>query len=280
MRKFLHNLLLTKPSLNPFIQFRCGLLRRLTSFLRKDPDFMLIGAGKAGTTSLEYYLTQHPKIESTTVKEIHYFDYGFKNGKGWYKSHFPTIFNKNISGDCTPNYLDHPVAVERIKTQFPKMKFIVILRDPIERAYSQYQHTKRNGDESLTFEDAIKQESQRLQGEIDKIKNDPLYPGTNYNKYSYLERSKYYPQLKKWFEFFDKTQFLILQYETAFIDPKKTMNIIFRFLNLDSFENIKFNIQNTGGNYEKLDSETQNKLKKLFHPFNLKLKKLVNIDYN
>jgi len=280
MKEWLRSFFRKHPTIHPRRQIRMGVFRRLTFFLRKNPPFMIIGAGKAGTTSLERYLIQHPRIDPVIVKEIHFFDFRYKFGKGWYKAHFPSVFSKNISGDFTPSYLDHPEALHRIRKEYPWMKFIVILRDPIERSYSQYQHTKRNGDETLTFEEAIKAESKRLEGEINKTKSDPNYVPINYNRYSYLERSKYHSQLKHWFEHFDRSQFLILQYEKVFEDLNKTMREIFKFLGLKPFEKIKFEKYNVGEDYEKINENTRNELKEFFKPFNKKLEELVGIKYN
>ena len=82
------------PKIHPRRQFRAGVFARLTWWIRQEPRFMLIGAGKCGTTSLEKYITQHPAVEPTVVKELHYFDYMYDHGHDWYRSHFPLVFSK------------------------------------------------------------------------------------------------------------------------------------------------------------------------------------------
>jgi len=278
MRKKIRNFLLQHPRINPFLQTRMGIGRRLTALFRKDPDFMIIGAGKSGTTTLYEWLSQHPKIKPAFFKEIHYFDYNSTCGRGWYKAHFP-FKSKFLTMDATPNYLDHPLASLRIKKVYPKMKFIVILRDPIERAHSQYNHTKLNGNENLIFTEAIDKEEQRLIGEYEKITEDPLYQGTNYNRYSYQNRGLYYKQLKHWFENFDRNQFLILEFKETFSNPKQTLNKIYEFLSLEPYFETDFSKRNVG-EYEKINLADKEKLSNFFKPHNEKLVKLLGPEFN
>ena len=255
------------PKIHPRRQFRAGVFARLTWWIRQEPRFMLIGAGKCGTTSLEKYITQHPAVEPTVVKELHYFDYMYDHGHDWYRSHFPLVFSKKISGDFTPSYLDHPEAPKRISQRYPHMKFILILRNPIDRAYSQYQHTKRNGDESLSFENAVKTEFERI------AKNED-----SYKKFSYLTRGLYDEQLSRWFSYFPRENFLVLEY-SELENPSVLMDKIFAFLGLPLYKDIKFNKHNTGGEYEQIPFQTRDELTSFFHSHNLKLRDMVGIDY-
>ena len=112
-------------------------VRMLTSSLRVYPDFFIIGVGRGGTTSLEYYLTQHSNISRASKKEAHFFDREFKRKSCWYKANFITKFTKFyfnkikrepiLSCDATPSYIMHPDVPERIKKELPNSKFIVFL---------------------------------------------------------------------------------------------------------------------------------------------------------
>jgi len=137
----------------------------ITGFAHVIPDFLIIGFPKCGTTSLYEYLLQHPDIHPPIGKEIDYFDRLYSRGRNWYKVRFPTVFKKNIftkvlgrdflTGEATPRYMIHPHALNRIKKILPKAKFIILLRNPIDRAFSHYNMNFRNGYENLSFEQDI-----------------------------------------------------------------------------------------------------------------------------
>ena len=150
-----------------------------TNPLRMMPDFIIIGTQKGGTTSLYRYLIEHPCVAPIYIKEPHFFDIYFYKGLQWYRAHFPTAVEKYyarhiqkhdlITGEASPYYLFHPQAARRVAKTLPKARLIVLLRNPIDRAYSQYQHqTRQDGVEPLTFEEALECEEKRLAGEEEK----------------------------------------------------------------------------------------------------------------
>src|SRR5689334_8975756 len=124
--------------------------RNSTSQLRLLPDFIIIGAQKGGTTSLYNYLIEHPLIKSARRKEVHYFDRNFHKGVSWYKAFFPTSLEKYyaenilkkdfITGEGSPEYLFYPHCAEKAVRVLPQAKIIALLRNPVDRAYSQYRH--------------------------------------------------------------------------------------------------------------------------------------------
>ena len=161
------------------------------------PNFIIIGVQRGGTTSLYKYLTKHPKIIPAIKKEIHFFDNNFHKGISWYQSQFKQNrllmllykkkkFYDSITGEATPYYIYHPYGVERISKLIPNVKLIILLRNPVERAYSHYQHELRLKVEKISFEDALKQESNRLEGEIEKMLEDETYYSFNHKHFSYL----------------------------------------------------------------------------------------------
>src|SRR5690348_836405 len=149
--------------------------RGLTSPVRLLPDFLVIGAQRGGTTSLYQYLQVHPFIEPATTKEVHFFDRRFHKGLAWYRGHFPTALEKYraehlrggmfLTGEATPSYLFLPYIPKRVVRVLPHARFIVLLRNPVERAYSHYRHAVELGHEHLAFEEAIKNQAARIDHE-------------------------------------------------------------------------------------------------------------------
>jgi hypothetical protein len=150
--------------------YRFGVyLRMLTATKRAFPDFMIAGAQKAGTTSLYAYLAQHPNIlPAYQKKEVHYWDRpkNYKKGQLWYRAHFPLLQELEaasaITGEKTPNYLENPEYIKKIKQEYPAVKLIILLRDPVARTISNYYMLKRHGFEELLIMDALLNEEKRL----------------------------------------------------------------------------------------------------------------------
>mgnify|MGYP006439820863 CR=1 FL=1 len=157
------------------------LARKINSNNRVLPNFIIVGAQKAGTTSLFRYLTSHPQIKAPfKTKEIHFFDGGlesednYKKGLKWYKSHFPLkskMYNK-LTYEASPLYLFHPCAPKRIKKDIPDVKIIILLRNPVERSISHYFHELRKGRERLTVDEAFRKEEDRLKGVFENKKKN------------------------------------------------------------------------------------------------------------
>jgi hypothetical protein len=183
------------------------LWRRLTAGRRTLPAFIIIGAQKAGTTSLYKYLRQHPNIVPALKKEVKFFDCNYDLGLDWYRSHFPyhsKLNGQKMTGEASPHYLFHPLAARRIANVLPEVKLIALLRNPVERAYSHYQLNVRRGREPLSFEQAIDKEEERLQGMREKILAGEDIPLYNFLHYSYLAKGIYADQLQYWFAQFPR----------------------------------------------------------------------------
>ncbi len=219
---------------NKFKKDKGKLSKILSSPFRILPDFLIIGEHKCGTTSLFELMMEHPNIARPQIKEINYFNKidrkippfqiedNFKKGVWWYKSHFPTIFQKYsfskknnsdlITGEATTHYLfQSDVVPKRAAKILPTTKLIAILRNPIDRAYSHYCMIKIEGIEPLSFEDAIAIEDESLSTEKNKI----ILPKNSKRtmEHLYLSRSIYVDNLKRWMNIFPKEQFLILETE-------------------------------------------------------------------
>jgi len=251
-----------------------------TGFLHVKPDFYIIGFAKCGTTSLFEYLISHPNIHPPKGKEIDFFDRLYSRGINWYKVGFPFTIQKFIekvffrkkflTGEATPRYIEHPHAINRIKQTTPNAKFIILLRNPIDRAFSQHNMNVKNDYEINNFNDALKEEPRRISNRIEKMTNDITYYSWNYDLYAYLEHGLYVDKIKRWMEVFPKEQFLIIQSEEFFKNPSKTYNDVLKFLGLPShdlktYEPIRKQKKSI------LKKQTQQKLQNYFKPHNEKL---------
>jgi len=261
--------------------------KEVTAKKRVLPDYLLIGATRCGTTSLWTYLNRHPNILPAFKKEIHFFDFNFSKGVSWYKAHFPLQITKNISekirqhktitGDATPYYIFHPHAPKRIFETVPDVKLVALLRNPIDRAYSHYSRNVRRNVESLSFEEAIENEEERLNGEYEKSLRDERYYSRKLHAFSYLSQGRYYEQLTKWYEMFPKDQFLILKSESFYANTESVYNELLGFLDIPRFTLNKFEVYNFE-KYNEMNEDTRENLRKYFEPYNNKLRTELGID--
>ena len=255
------------------------LLRLLTAPVRVLPDFVIIGAQRCGTTSLYHTLLRHPRVGAATTKEVHFFDNNHDRGALWYRAHLPTVFDRwrnqrggspYRTGEASPYYLFHPLAPGRLKAMVPGAKLIVILRNPVERAYSHYHHSVRKGYESLSFEQALAVEEDRLAGEYERITSDPRYVSIPHLRWSYVSRGLYMDQLQAWLCHFAREQLLVLHLADVVRDPKRSWDRVFRFLGIDPFE-IGTSERRSIGAYDAIEPATRRMLQERFRPHNARL---------
>jgi hypothetical protein len=247
----------------------------------KLPDFLIVGAQKAGTTSLADYLASHPDAIRPVCKEVHYFDVGYGRGVEWYRSHFPVgkrrelqrrMLNKRLfAGDASPYYLFHPLASSRAFQLLPDARIVIMLRDPVDRAYSHYHHERRHRWESLSFEQALAAEASRLQGEAHRIEGDPAYYSFEHQHFSYLARGIYLPQVKNWLKHYDRDQILVISSERFFEDPASEYQRVIRFLGVREWRLHEYQPQHVG-TYRPLSSETREQLTDYYKPHNEELR--------
>ncbi len=204
------------------------------------PNFLIIGAAKAGTSSLYHYLNEHPQIYMSPVKEPRFFspelyeDYlkdPYRSGskehrstpmsKDEYLTLFEGVSTEAAIGEASTEYLYVPKTAERIKAQLPEAKLIAVLRDPTERAYSAFCYQVRDGCEQLTFEEALAQEEERR---IEMKR----WPGWHYKRVGF-----YYDQIKRYFELFDNAQIKIYLYEELQADSGAVVQDACRFLSVE-----------------------------------------------
>jgi len=222
-------------------------------------DFLGCGAQKSGTTALDRYLRQHQAICLPERKEIHYFDieYNFRFPKMDY-SKYHSFFNiephHKIAGEVTPLYMYWYSAPRRIWEYNPEMKLIIILRNPIKRAYSHWNMQRERGYETLSFLDAIAEEETRRRESL---------PYQN-RRFSYLDRGFYTDQIKRLRTYFPANQVLLIKSEILREDPKQILDQIANFLDIPINDNFsKLDVHSR--NYESpLDQETHKVLLDLY----------------
>ena len=182
------------------------------------PDFLIVGAMKAGSTTLMDYLVSHPEVGIPAV-EINYFDKdsNYKKGEKWYSSWFKSYTTQNIIGEKTPAYCYDPKVAERIYQQNPKMKLIWILRNPVKRTYSNYWHYIRIGKENLSVADSLAFEDERIKKDI--------YKG-------YFKRSIYVEQVERFKEYFPLEQMHFIIFEDFVKDPELGLKELSEFLEI------------------------------------------------
>jgi hypothetical protein len=253
-------------------------LRRLSPGRRKAPAFLILGAAKAGTTSLHHYLNEHPRISPPIIKEIHYFDHSYRRGLGWYLAHFPLNTVDGITGEATPYYLFHPLVAQRVASDLPDARLIALLRNPIDRAVSHHNHELGDGYEDLPLEEAIEREDERLRGEEERIVADPGYKSFSHQHHSYLARGRYAEQLKRWFEHFDRDRILVLGAEELFEDPKSCAEQAQEFLGLRPVLPRDLSPRNDRS-YAPVDTGLRKRLRAYFEPHNVRLYRLVGRDF-
>ncbi len=256
------------------------MIRQLTASLRPHPSFMIIGAQKGGTTSLYCYLQQNPRIGSNLRKEVGYFSEHYENNERWYRAHFALSIlpQQRLSFDATPEYLSHPLVPSRVKAKYPHMKFILLLRNPVERAYSGYQHVVKRGKEDRTFEEMITR-LYRLEKLSPAQQNESVQWLPEKGYHNVLARGKYVDQLTRWFQYFPREQFLIMQSEYFYAQTTDAMKQISAFLEVPYWETTELKVRNAGGSYPEMDPHTRQQLVEYFKPYNTRLYQLLGKNY-
>ena len=309
-RRRIRSWFIEHPELNPYKFTWDRFFRKITSSFRMLPSFLILGGSRSGNTSLFAYLTEHPNIMPGSLKAFFFFQYFTNNKTSFYRSQFPIKRKNLITCDSTSSYFVHPLIPARVHKLLPSAKLIVILRNPVERAYSEFHYTVALGLElTENFEDVIKSELKRI--EIGNKKPELKIENTNYNHFafSHLRDGLYVQHLERWLKFFPNEQLLVLHTKDLSTNFDNTLAKTFEFLNLpkyqienrieknkidkirplsgherniykniDSKTRTLFNVQN----YPEIKSETRKFLQDFFRPHNEKLFKMIGkrFDWN
>lgn len=255
----------------------------LTFKQRGFPSLLLIGPRRTGTTTMFKTLDMHPNMIGASRKEIKFFNINYWRGMSWYQGFFPrrTTLEENqaITFEASPYYIYHPLAAERIRKHFPEMKIIATLRNPIDRAYSDYKHNVGKRKEALqTFEEAIAAEQARLEGQAEKIAADPHYSVYNHMKFSYLDQGIYHKHLERWFAIFPREQILVVNSERFFTNMHAEFDRIIEFLGLPVW-NLTVSRNANPQDYSPIKPETRQRLVEFFKPHNQRLYEMLDDDF-
>ncbi|MGC9502459.1 tetratricopeptide repeat protein [Baaleninema sp.] len=237
----------------------------------RKPDFIILGAQKAGTSSLYFYLSKNPQILSPLRKELEFWSWKFHRGIDWYFSQFPPLTpdSQFLTGEACPGYLDFDVAAERLKENSPNTKFIILLRNPVDRAVSHYYHWIRRHQEDRSFDVAI-------QAKIMEIHQK----GTVWNQHSnYVARGVYVEFIRHWLSLFPREKFLILKSEDFYQDPSKTLKKVDNFLGVPVSTLSEYKKHNAGS-YSPVSQKSRDYLNDFYSPYNQELEKLLGIELN
>ncbi len=263
--------------------------RLLSQGQRVLPDFMLIGAQKGGTSSLFLNLLHHPEVIPPLHKEMFFFDDFYDKGLRWYLAHFPQRTElENHRGkinrcpatcDGTITYLTHPLAPSRIREHVPGARFLVLLRNPVNRAYSHYRHMIRDRFETREFSKIINWEYEHLQPLFyDKNYPDKLEDPHFALNTRYLSRGLYAIHLRRWFKYFPREQFYIIENKNYFANEDAEFQSILRFLGLSEWKPEKHEKINVGTYRSPMPDNDRELLEDFFKPHNEDLNKLLKWD--
>jgi hypothetical protein len=253
------------------------------------PDFIMAGAQKCGTTSLFEYMAEHPSVYEPITKEIGYFDryYNEKDIK-WYRTQFPSVLTKNyvkyvrrepfVTGEASTGYILNPHSLRRIADLLPKVKIILLLRDPVDRAFSHYQHSVRDGLEPLSFTQALDREEERIGAKWKRTMEDGNFYDFEIALHAYLLTGVYVEQVKVLMNLFPMERVLILKNEDLLSDPTGILNTTLRFLDLPPME-MKEVVKHNAGKYSAMDQSIRQRLVNYYREYNRQLYELCGRDF-
>ncbi len=218
---------------------------RLTSPARMLPGFLIVGAQRCGTTSMYRALSEHPAVLKAVLhKGVHYFDMNYDRSLGWYRAHFPLVISGRRAGrtggadgpaltfESSPYYLFHPLAAGRIAADLPGVRLIVLVRDPVDRAYSAHAHELARGFETEPFERAVELEPQRLAGQAERMAADAGYLSHSHQHHAYVARGQYAEQLSRLEHLFGRDRIHVVDSGDFFTKPEPVYDGVLEFLGL------------------------------------------------
>jgi len=255
---------------------------RATKSLRQLPGAIVIGTQKGGTSSVFRYLIQHPQFFGAINKEVHFFDYRYDKGLPWYQAMFPfshSLPHGSVTGEATPFYLYHPLVPARVAESLPEARFIVLLREPVDRALSHYYHNVRRGREKRPIVEAFDAEATTIADEKGRLQNGEIFKPEPYRHFSYTERGLYAEQLERWFACFPRDHFFIRTSESFYQGGNAFMSELFEFLGIDPTFQVPDLTPSNVGIVRDDDVEMSQRLAAFFEPHNRRLEDLLGESY-
>jgi hypothetical protein len=196
-------------------------------------DFIVAGAQKSGTTALHYFLSKHRNVILADKQELHFFDdeelFSRPVDYALLHQHFSPIEGSTITGECTPSYLYWKPAMERIWNYNSEIKLLILLRNPVERAFAHWNMQRAKGREPLDFLDAVQEEGNRIKR--------PL--SAESRRFAYLDRGFYADQLERVYKFFPREQVKVIRFEDFQHKKQQTLDSVFQFLGVEPIRRIR-----------------------------------------
>lgn len=266
----------------------------LTAGSRPLPDFLIVGTKRGGTTSMWNWLVEHPGVvgmypEVRGSKSSDYFFDGGVRGERWYRSHFHTRRHREaleerrghrvVTGEASPLYMYDPRVCAQVVTLMPRIKVIVQLRNPVDRAFSHWQERVQQQVEPLSFRAALDAEEQRTSGELERMLADPAYYSQAFDWFSYRDRGVYEPQVARWLGALPSSQVHIVNSEEFSADEQGVMNGVSDFLGVPRYERQGFARHNLSTRAA-MDEATRAELGRFYRPHNARLYELIERDLN
>jgi Sulfotransferase domain len=250
--------------------------RLATNRVRHLPTTVIVGAQKAGTTQLYAYLVKHPRCYGAAEKEVDYFSKHPHRSVAWYRSRFPwrrrVIRKQGQVIEASPSYLPTPSALRKMQKVLPDARIVVLLRDPVSRAFSHYQHKKTRHVESRSFAEVVE----------DEIRNNPFTPrwgvalGDDVQPMlGYVSRGYYALQLEALQKLYRKNRVLIIDSAKLFEDTAAVCNRVFDYCGLEDFDVEPSKVFNRGYYQETIDPLVADRLREHYRPYDAMLQELL-----
>lgn len=259
---------------------------RLLGPFRCLPDFLVIGAQKAGTTSLTTYLDHNPGAWIARCKECNFLS-GPRRPISSYRAFFPTRWKRRsmekaagrriLLGEGTPYDLFHPGAAAKAASVLENPRIVILLRDPVARAYSHHRHCVRLGLEDLDFEAAIAAEKERTAGEAERLLGDPSATSHHLRHHSYVARGHYAPQIRRWQQALGQDRIHVEISEHLFASPGEVLPRIEAFLGLPQGRPEAFEHRNPGVTGAPISEKMQRELRLIYGDSNRDLSQLLDM---
>jgi Sulfotransferase domain len=206
------------------------------------PNFLILGPPKCASTSLHYYLGQHPDIYTSKIKETNFFSLQYEKGLNYYGNYFKEVKNQKLIGEATPSYAFLPYVAERIKNNFPEMKLILCFRNPAERAFSSWLMHSGMGAEPCDFREAIEKNLEQMNKiTFEGEEEERIWMKTSSNNYNaetrirtYIQGSMYAQITENYLKYFPREQIKMILLDDLKSSFDNTMADIFRFLGVDT----------------------------------------------
>jgi hypothetical protein len=242
--------------------------RLTTQRYRHLPTTVIVGAQKAGTTQLYAYMVKHPRCWEAAEKEVDYFSKRPHRSIRWYRSRFPmrwrVAWRQGHVLEASPSYLPTPSALRKMQKVLPNARVIVLLRDPVSRAFSHYQHKKTRHLEPRSFEQVVEDE---IRSNAFPAKRGVALAESVAPMLGYVARGYYALQLELLFKLYRKNRVLVIDSASLFEDTAAACNRVFDYMGLEDFDVETGKVYNRGFYKETIDPRVAQRLRDHYRPY-------------